>query len=427
MNEMNGTWIGIIFGGSIIAGALLWNRLLEKERQQNNEFQQEESATNPLVREPLIQEKIRQIALIEQDEFDHFYRPFMEAIMSYLRLIENKNAEQFYFESVFKALRKRRSAIFERGSSEQDQKKKALWTFALFCALSIRCLISQLQKQTFTIDGKVINPYLQSIGTLAECQVNELNNSRKFKPGLSHVHLIDKLLDASLIDRFESAGIYPFIINAVCGYYYERNHPFYSIIEHVEAHMAGTEPDDRRDFEQNIRTILGLIECNTFSKNAKHSFVFEGMSYLLIDRNFLWELYRGHAVAEHKPLGKKDFEAQLVEVFHLGKSLENNTIFTFTLEGVKLDESQESLFLELRNMVALPYKAVTYYQFTDRRKIKKHTLQRDITSGDVYGVHAEEQATESSLNINKSRSRAKNSPEGPPESMGLKDLFSDSP
>ncbi|MGK0292314.1 MAG: hypothetical protein ACI9U1_000694 [Porticoccaceae bacterium] len=96
------------------------------------------------------------------------------------------------------------------------------------------------------------------------------------------------------------------------------------------------------------------------------------------------------------------------------------------LDAVKLDESQECLIIELRNMVALPYKAVPYYRFTDRRKIKKHVLQRDITSGDASRESVEEQDEESSLDTNQSRTRAPNFPEGPPDSVGLKDLFSES-
>ena len=100
------------------------------------------------------------------------------------------------------------------------------------------------------------------------------------------------------------------------------------------------------------------------------------------------------------------------------KAWKQNIAFTFTLDGDKLDESQEILTLELRNMVALAYKAVPYYRFADRKKIKKHVLQRNITSGDVSRGATEEQNIGSSVSANESRSRAKNFPEGSTVSVG---------
>ena len=251
-----------------------------------------------------------------------FYRPLIEVVTLYLSIINRKNINQEYFELVFKALRKRRSAIFEYGSSERDQNNKALWTHALFCAISIRYVVKQYQCCQFRFQGNAINPYLVPFKALASSEVVMNDSSSLFQPSTIQVHLIDKLLAADVIDRFEKTGMYPFIINAVSGFYHERVNPFYSIIDQVEAHMAGIKLDDKQQFETNMKVVLKLIEQNTFSKNSKHSFIFEGLSHLLVDRNFLWELYRGYCVSESKPLGKKDFEQQLVDNFGLGKSLE---------------------------------------------------------------------------------------------------------
>jgi len=426
MSDISGTWVGITLGVIIVLVALLWNRFLNKDTQVIEEFQTAEQATEGLVRESHIQEKIRQIALIEKDEFDQFYRPLIEMVSLYLTIINRNITDQHYFEMVYKALRKRRSAIFECGSSERDQQNKALWTFALFCAISIRFVVKQYQCHQFKVHDRLINPYLVPARVLANSEIEKLETLSRLESGTVQIHLIDKLLTADIIARFENAGIYGFIINAVSGFYHERLNPFYSIIEEVEAHMAGIEASETEVFEQNVKAVLSLIEENTFSKNTRHSFVFEGMSHLLIDRNFLWELFRGYSVYESKPLGKKDFEERLTRILNLGKSLEKNTIFTFTLDDAKLDDSQADLILELRNMVALPYKAVPYYRFADRKKIKKHVLQRDIAAGDVSGVPVEEQDVDKSLSVNESRSRANHFPEGPPDSVGLKDLFSES-
>ena len=250
----------------MLLAALLWNRFFKSDIEQMKELIIGDEATGELVRSPQIQEKIRQIALIEKDEFDHFYRPLIEMVTRYLTIINAEKTDQQYFELVFKSLRKRRAAIFEYGSSERDQKNKALWTFALFCAVSIRFVVKQCQSRQFKTQGKVINPYLVPTDHLANCDVEIMGANPEFKPSTIQVHLVDKLLEASVIDRFDRAGIYPFIINVVSGYYQERINPFYSIIEQVEAHMNGLMVDDNTVFEQNIKTILKLIEQNTFQK-----------------------------------------------------------------------------------------------------------------------------------------------------------------
>jgi len=56
---------------------------------------------------------------------------------------------------------------------------------------------------------------------------------------ITNIHLIDKVLGSSVIDQLAKAGIYPFVVNAVSGFYHERINPFYSIIEQVESFVSG--------------------------------------------------------------------------------------------------------------------------------------------------------------------------------------------
>ena len=423
MSELSGTWLGIAVGGAIVIAVFLCKRGSISNEAEGLGHSETKGPIGKQVKAMPIQEKIRQIALIEKDEFDRFYQPLIEKVLQYMTAI-GAAVDQHYFETVYKALRKRRAVIFEHGASERDQKNKALWTIALFSAISIRFIVTQCQANSIRVNGETINPFLVSLETLATSDVQRHQSESRFQPGISRLHLIDKLLEPDLIAQFERAGIYGFVINAVTGYYHERLNPFYSIIEQVEAHMVGVEPSEEANFKQTMKMVLTLIERNTFTKNTQHSFVFEGMSSLLIDRNFLWELYRNYVVASTQPFGKKDFEATLNKVYHLGSRLEKNSIFTFPLEEGNLDESQEKFALELRNMVALPYKAVPYYRFTDRKKIKKRVLQRDIVNSDVSRDSFEDQNGNSSLDNNKSRSRAQHFLEGTSDSVGLEDLFS---
>lgn len=424
MIDTSSTLVGIVFGCLVVLIAFSWNKFSKACSSEREQGAPAEPLTQ-LEKKPQIQERIRQIALIEKDEFNQFYKPLIEKVMLYLNVLSRACIEGDYFEQVFKALRKRRSTIFEYGSSERDQKNKALWTFALFCAISIRYVIKEYQSCQFKINGNLVNPYLLAFKDLENCEVVIMDHVSVYRPSTVQIHLIDKVLSTWVIDRLEKSGIYPFVINAVSGFYHERLNPFYSIIEQVEAHMEGTELKDNQLFEGNIKIVLKLIEQNTFSKNTEDSFVFEAMSHLLIDRNFLWELYRGYSISESKPLGKKDFEQQLTASFSLGQSMKNNTTFTFTLDKDKLDIRQERISLELRNMVALAYTAVPYYRFTDRKKVKRNVLQRDIAVGDVSRGSVEEQDSDSSLCANDPRSLEPHVIESPSDSVGLKDLFSE--
>jgi len=134
--NINLTWIGIAVGSLIVLGVIVlarFNRhsVSEKEIEVGISVPKEE-----LKSERSIKENIRQIALIEKDEFVQFYEPVIERIQQYEHAMGSDSIPERYFETVYKALRKRRSAIFDYGSSEKDQSNKAIWTFALFSAIS---------------------------------------------------------------------------------------------------------------------------------------------------------------------------------------------------------------------------------------------------------------------------------------------------
>ena len=69
MIQISNTWAGILIGGVIVLAPLLWNMLSKKETLVH-EFRAFDEPSHELVKEPQIQEKIRQIGLIEKDEFE---------------------------------------------------------------------------------------------------------------------------------------------------------------------------------------------------------------------------------------------------------------------------------------------------------------------------------------------------------------------
>ena len=124
--NINPTWIGIAVGCLMVVSVLVlarFNRYStpEKEMQTEKKLPKEEFKS-----ERSYKENIRQIALIEKDEFEKFYEPVIDRIQQYEHAIGSDSIPERYFETVYKALRKRRSAIFDYGSSEKDQSNNCL-------------------------------------------------------------------------------------------------------------------------------------------------------------------------------------------------------------------------------------------------------------------------------------------------------------
>jgi len=114
----------------------------------------------------------------------------------------------------------------------------------------------------------------------------------------------------------------------------------------------------------------------------------------------------------------------LSQVFELGKQLDRTAIYTVKTNENIIDDSQESVVIELRNMVALSYKAVPYYQPSDRKRIHRSTLQRNVAISDTDRGTAEEHSAAQLEAQAESREKSQ-LPNNTSEKVGLKDLFSD--
>ncbi len=325
-------------------------------------------------------ENIRQIGLIQKDEFDAFYQPIIDQVEAYAKALTHQEIGRDYFEIVFKALRKRRSTIFEFGSSEADQSKRAAWTYGLFASLSIRHIAALLNRYTFHAGAKALAPSLLSldqINTLEKRPANSATNAHK--PNTLNLHLIDKVLPQNMIQTLDESGIYPSVVNAVTGYYFQPLNPFYQIIEDVERYVNTAEPlDETTVFKQTLDVVLDCIARNVFSKNRADSGIFEGQSYLLIDRCLLWEVFRSYSAAENDPLSKSAFEITLCQ--HLEISGQLTSIIHYTVSVVAPDN--EPVIIELRNMLALPYQKIPLYSPAKPKRIGREVINRNLLVGD---------------------------------------------
>lgn len=327
-----------------------------------------------------VEEGIRQMGLIQKDEFDAFYQPIIEQVRNYTRTLTGNDLDVDYFESAFKALRKRRSTIFEFGSSEADQGKRAAWTYGLFASLSIRHIASLLSRYHFHSRRQTIAPTLLTLEQLALLDKQPSDQTKApHRPDTLNVHLIDKVLPANMIQTLADNGIYPSLVNAVTGYYFQPLNPFYRILEDVERYVKGAKAiDEETVFMQTLSVVLDAIASNLFSKNKADSPIFEGQSYLLIDRCILWEIFRSYSVAETAPLGKAAFEVTLSK--QLGIHNQLTSIINYTVHVVGSDN--EPVTIELRNMLALPYQKIPMYTATKPKRIGRAVVTRDVLVGD---------------------------------------------
>lgn len=104
-------------------------------------------------------EQIRQIGLIQQDEFEALYMTIITTAGQYALVLGELATDPSYFEILFKTPRKRRSAIFEFGFSEADQGKRTAWTFSLIVSLSIRHTLASLNRYDFIdTNGHSVSP-----------------------------------------------------------------------------------------------------------------------------------------------------------------------------------------------------------------------------------------------------------------------------
>ena len=422
--NINPTWIGIAVGCLMVVGVLVLARFNrhstpEKDMETGKKLRKEEFRS-----ERSYKENIRQIALIEKDEFEKFYEPVIDRIQQYEYTMGSDSIPERYFETVYKALRKRRSAIFDYGSSEKDQSNKAIWTFALFSAISIRYLVTRLSLNQYQTKQGIVNPMLVARRKLIVSGRKNTPSEYAYPQEITNIHLIDKVLGSSVIDQLAKAGIYPFVVNAVSGFYHERINPFYSIIEQVESFVSGAVLNQDEIFKANLQRVLKMLENNVFTKNQLTSLVFEGQSYLLVDRNFLWEIFRMYDVSSSKPLSKIEFEMTLKRLFNLGDSIDKNHRYSIELKNNLMDDSQEKVIVELTNMLALAYRVIPYYQCSNRHRITKKAIHRNIAVGDTdQGIvedHGAKVVPENARIIGR-----ESAIQGQDKQVGLGDLFSE--
>jgi len=325
-------------------------------------------------------EQIRQIGLIEKDEFGAFYQPIMDQVYAYARAISGQSPEPFYFDALFKALRKRRATIFEFGSSEEDHSKRATWTYGLFAAISIRYVAALLQRYECTLKGQPVAGQLMTPSALIATQKTPHQEPKKVhQPNTLNLHLIDKVLPTKMIESMQHCGVYPSLVNAVTGHYFQPLNPFYRIIEDVERHLNGEPPmGEQTAFIQTLDVVLDSLSRNLFSKNTVHSLLFEGQSFLLIDRCMLWEIFRSYSVAEAAPLSKATFETALAK--HLEIDSQLDAIIQYTVSVASADNAPVTL--ELRNMLALPYQKIPLYSPTKPIRIGREVINRNVLVGD---------------------------------------------
>jgi len=332
-------------------------------------------------------ENIRQIGLIEKDEFAEFYTPVLDSVEQYHRSISQAGPNDQYFEKLFIALRKRRATIFEYNSSETDQSKKAAWTYALFCAISIRDIARTLARFRFVdSDGQSVDPNLLPVATLSE-----LNKHREpiiaetHQANSTNLHLIDQVLPRRMIQLLDQLAIYPYLVNAVTGYYYQPVNPFYKIIEQVEQYVSAPTQEPIDSFEQGLNSAIEAIEQDVIAKGGLHGFAYDGQSYLLVDRVVLWELFSAYSVLEDGPYTKSEFEITLCQ--HLGLTKVDERIVNYRV-SIPADESTENdaQVVQLRNMIALPYSKIPTYRFGKRCRIRRDSIERDVNIGEQEAI-----------------------------------------
>jgi len=198
-------------------------------------------------------------------------------------------------------------------------------------------------------------------------------------PNTLNIHLIDKILPANMIQTLANNGIYPALVNAVTGHYFQPLNPFYRILEDTERYVNGASAvAEHTVFQQTLDTVLDCIARNVFSKNQAESAIFEGQSYLLIDRCTLWELFRSYSVTESVVLGKTAFEITLSQ--QLGITSQLSSIINYTVHVVASDNAPVTI--ELRNMIALPYQKIPLYKPTKPKRIGREVVTRDVLVGD---------------------------------------------
>ncbi len=96
MKSLGESWVGVLIGIVIVAGVFIWNRISVTNKHQAQPLSLDASDSETGVHRTPVQESIRQIALIEKDEFQTFYSPVIQKVEDYERVL-GEELDRHYF------------------------------------------------------------------------------------------------------------------------------------------------------------------------------------------------------------------------------------------------------------------------------------------------------------------------------------------
>ena len=355
---------------------------IKKTRRKQHEPIRTETKEMPLS-QPLRAEyePIRQMALVQVDEFETFYLPIIEKIKTYEKLTNLPPRDSNFFDLLFKSLRLKRAAIFETDSPETNKVNAPYWTLGLFLAILCRYAVRLLNSTQFRDENKrPVNPILERIEALSGLEIKPHGQIADYAPNTINIHILEKIIPLPVIKMLDENQVYPYVINAITGYYIQRSFPFYRIIETVEEHVYSPDINTANTtFDRTIDHVAALIENNTVIKNTIDSLIFESNRCLYIDRHLLWEMFKTYHVFEQGTMTKMAFEQRLIERLSLQKtSTQFTTARVYGYEAQGSIEQDSVSYIEVNNTIALPYAKLANYLPTKRLRIEQLRLHREV-------------------------------------------------
>ena len=364
--------IGIILVAGIAFLFFIWRRPHTKPdngAQQNLFVEDITTADSP---KSMPDTSIKRFAKVDGDDYQMYYQPILATAAKYLKLVGHENDLSQVHTVCTKALRKRWSVIFHAQNEKNHAEEATFWTYSIFCCVIVRFLVRELNQYQFEYQKTILSPYLYPLDDLskAENTLRARTNKPTYPANTINIHIIDKVLPPHIIDLLSQKQSYPYLVNAVTGFYQNKHHPYYTIIEQVEAHVLNIKHNNW--FESALSRVLKLIENNTLTKNTIQARVFESLYSLLIDRHLLWEMFKVYQVSDQPALSKAEFERTLKDTLSLKGDADQ-----YNYE-IKIASSQEeTISFTTTNMIALPYSKIEY-KYGRRIIAKKIINERDI-------------------------------------------------
>lgn len=335
-------------------------------------------------------EQARQIGLIPADEFNLFYKPLINKIALYDNLLGGIDTEKNYLETIYAGLRKRRSAVFNPSSSEDNQRATPLWTYALFSCLSIRHLIHNLSQFEFTTSANIsVSPCLCTLEELNELDVKpksasgrHLSNSR-YPVGVLNQSIIERVIPSPMIMTMNRYGIYAFLADGVTGLFHSSCNPFFRIILEVENHARGETGLIALDklFKETISVVMKMVASDSITKNAVPSLVFETEQGLLLNRHLFWELFQVYAVIEKPLFDKKEFEDMLARLFDLPELRLMQSKYSVELPANHPQAVTAKKSVMLMDSILIPYDRIPEYPILNRDTVSLVGVNTVVEAG----------------------------------------------